>query len=89
VNRTIVFEDSYANWKARGSALINNTLSYDPTKLALLLYAMPSLSKSATEALLQTLLSVGHGVFLTGSANYTGFDSYWPVFVDCMDGLLS
>lgn len=86
-NLTIIFEDTYANWTARRNALADATQSYDHKKLALMLHSVPKLSQSDTEATVQKLLGIGQSIWLTRGQNYTQLDSYFPVFVDCLDGL--
>ncbi|KAF2177703.1 hypothetical protein K469DRAFT_807023 [Zopfia rhizophila CBS 207.26] len=88
-NLTVVFEDTYANWTIRGDDLTTRTLPYDHESLACMVHSVPTLSNRDTEATLQKMLAVGRSVYLTGANNYTSFDSYFPVFVDCLDGLLS
>lgn len=86
---TVIFEDTFANWTARADSLIQATQSYDRQKLALMLHSVPALSPADTESALQKLLSAGRSVWLTGTANYTQFDSYFSVFVGRLDALLT
>ncbi|KAF2115111.1 Spherulation-specific family 4 [Lophiotrema nucula] len=88
VDLTVVFEDAYVNWTMRSAALIDATKTFDHEKFALLLHSVPALNDVDTEIVLVNLMTVGHSVFLTGSSNYTAIDSYWPVFVNCLDTLL-
>lgn len=86
---TVIFEDTFANWSASADALIQATQSYDHERLALMLHSVPVLSDSDTETALLDLLAIGHSIWLTGTTNYTAFDSHSSAFVDCLDGLLS
>jgi hypothetical protein len=86
---TVVFEDSYANWKAQNSILANATKLYDRTKLAVVLHSAPELSIIDTEATLMELLSVGRNIWLTGDSNYTNLDTHFPVLISCLAAMLS
>jgi hypothetical protein len=85
---TIIFENSFANWTAKGAELTEMTQSYDSHSLALMLHSVPDLTIIETVSTLRQLFAVGHTIWLTGTFNYTEFDGVLPVFIDCLAILL-
>jgi hypothetical protein len=85
---TIVFENSFSNWTSENTKLMEATLSYDRKKLAVVIHSIPELTNLETASTLQQVLSVGHGVWMTGSGDYTQFDAVLPLFVDSLAALL-
>ncbi|KAF2677032.1 hypothetical protein K458DRAFT_164838 [Lentithecium fluviatile CBS 122367] len=86
---TVIFKDTYGNWMTRKDALVQATQSYDHAKLALILHSVPKMSGSDTARTFKKLLSVGYSIWLTGTNDYTVLDSYFSVFVDGLDAMLS
>jgi hypothetical protein len=70
-------------------ALRQATSSYDHGKLAIMLHTAPRVSPSDIKETIQSILSVGHSLWLTETCDYTAFGSYFPISVDCLHELLS
>jgi hypothetical protein len=87
VDLTVVFEDSYHNWVAKSASLAEKSSAYEPTALSCMVHSVPTLSDKEMNALLQDIIVVGRIVYLTSTNDYTSFDSYFPVLVDCLDNL--
>ncbi|KAF2273403.1 uncharacterized protein EI97DRAFT_156392 [Westerdykella ornata] len=86
---TIIFEDTYDHWTRNADALIKATESYDRSKLAAMLHTTPQLNTTDTEETLRRVLALGRSFWLTQTRDYTGIDTYFRVFMDSLNKLLS
>jgi hypothetical protein len=86
---TVIFEDSFSNWTLKSEELSEATEQYDGDSLALLMHSTPDLTIVETNRLVLQLLAVGRSMWLTASSDYRGLDGVLPMFIDCLDALLS
>jgi hypothetical protein len=86
-NLTVIFESTFSNWTALSAYLTDTTKPYDHNKLAVILHSVPQLSTVDTETTLRQLLAVGHSIWLTGTSNYTDFDTHFATFVERLAAL--
>jgi hypothetical protein len=86
---TVIFENAYSNWTIDSLSLAEATKLYDPNELAVVVHSVPDMSIIETESTLRSLLAVGHTVWLTETTDYTELDAHLPVFIECLDALMS
>jgi hypothetical protein len=86
---TVIFENSYSNWTIESLSLAEATRLYDPNELAVVVHSVPEMNTIETDSTLRSLLAVGQTIWLTETTDYTELDAHFPVFVECLDALLS
>lgn len=85
----VILEDSFSNWTLKSKELSEVTKQHDRDSLALLIHSTPDLTIVQTNRIVLQVLAVSRSIWPTASSDHRGLDGVLPMFIDCLDALLS